>query len=329
MPPRAHAGASLDEERVCPECGGDRLVRDDIHGEVICAACGVVTTERAIDEGPEWAAYSMEENERLARTGPPRRVLTGASGLMTVIPFATTDIRGGKIPPQSQATFHHLRWVQHIVGQYRPGERSSAVMKQALDHLASRMDLPRTVRDEAGFICQKAVQRGLVRGRSVEGIVAAAVYAACRVCGVPRTLDELQKATGLKKKPIARDYRRLLQIHALRLVPLPRPQDYVDRFCSELGLSGAVRTEALQVLKELDRILPSRSLLPAGTAAAAIYVAAQSCGETRAQKVIAKVAGVTEVTIRSRLPLLRGFKKPFAVPRQPVLKLSARASSPS
>src|SRR5439155_797555 len=83
--------------------------------------------------------------------------------------------------------------------------------------VASLMGLPRPVKDEAGFICKKALEKGLVRGRSIEAIVAAAVYAACRIDGVPRTLDELQQVTGVRKKTIGKAYGALLRTLTLRV----------------------------------------------------------------------------------------------------------------
>src|SRR2546430_17298044 len=85
-------------------------------------------------------------------------------------------------------------------GTSRPGGRSRHETIRSLDRVASLMGLPRPVKDEAGVICRKALEKGLVRGRSIEAIVAAAVYAACRIDGVPRTLDEVQHVTTVRHK---------------------------------------------------------------------------------------------------------------------------------
>jgi len=125
------------------------------------------------------------------------------------------------------------------------------------------------------------------------------VYASCRMGGVPRTLDELHQATGVRKKEIGKSYGILLRALGLR-VPPSRPADYVSRFCSELGLSPDVRRQALRILREMDDADGSLSLSPVGTSAAAIYLASLACGERRPQKMVAKVAGVSEVTLRNR-----------------------------
>jgi transcription initiation factor TFIIB len=256
----------------------------------------------------------MEDNARLARTGAPRNIVAGASSLTTVIPLSSKDARGNRIPLREREKFYRMRKLQHHSGHSRPGERSLPDTIRALDRVASLMGLPRPVKDEAGFICKKALEKGLVRGRSIESIVAAAVYAACRIHEVPRTLDELQQATGLRKKVIGKAYGAMLRSLSLR-VPPSRPADYVSRFCSKLALSNQVQSESLRILKELEKIDSSMSLSPVGTAAAAIYLASLARGERRPQKAIAKVAGVSEVTLRNRFQFLGDYMDRLVLPR--------------
>ncbi len=327
MPSSTPAEPVVEEDRVCPECGSEHLVRDYARGELVCDSCGLVISESAIDEGPEWAAYSVEENDRLARTGAPRSYVAGASGLTTVIPLANKDARGNTIPLREREKFYRMRKLQRHSGHSRPGERSLPETIRSLDRVASLMGLPRPVKDEAGFICKKALEKGLVRGRSIEAIVAAAVYAACRIDGVPRTLDELQQVTGVRKKTIGKAYGALLRTLTLR-VPPSRPSDYVSRFCSRLGLSNTVEAEAHKILKELEKIDSSMSLSPSGTAAAAIYLASLSCGERRPQKAIAKIAGVSEVTLRNRFQFMEGFMEQLVLPRGRAPKLSPPSQLP-
>ncbi len=295
------------DDPACPECGNDHVVRDDNRGEVLCDACGLVLSDRAIDAGPEWSAFSFEENDRLARTGPPRDVLRGASGLATVIPYPGKDARGHSIPHDQRTALIRMRKLQYLSGQRTSWERNAPSVTSVLARIISRLDLPISVEEEAKFICRRALKRHLARGRSTEEIVAATVYVACRIHGVPRTLDELGGVTGLPKKSIGRTYRILHRSLNLPPAPLPRATDYVDRFCWRLDLSNTVRVEALRILEQLEGIGERNALAPAGTAAAAIYVASLSGRETRSQKAVAEASGVTGVTIRSRLRDLKRF----------------------
>ncbi len=312
MPTRSARKPLPVDDRVCPECRSDHLVRDDARGEVVCDACGLVLSDRLIDEGPEWGAFSVEENERLARTGPPKGVLQGASDLMTVVPLAGKDARGRAIPHDQRATLYRIGKLQRMAGRRSPRERTAPYVARFLARIASQLDLPSFAEDEARFLCRRVLRAHCARGRSIDEIVAAAVYAACRIDGVPRTLDELEAVTGLQRKSIGRTYRVFRGVPNLLRAPPPRASDYVDRFCSKLDLSGAVRAEARRILMECEGTLGWRPVAPAGMAAAAIYVASEACGEARTQKAVADVAGVSEITIRSRLRELKGSGEPFA-----------------
>src|SRR5438046_335944 len=161
---------------------------------------------------------------------------------------------------------------------------------------------------------RKCDRRRAGMGRSIEAIVAAAVYAACRIDGVPRTLDELQQVTGVRKKTIGKAYGALLRTLTLR-VPPSRPSDYVSRFCSRLGLSNAVEAESHKILKELEKIDSSMSLSPSGTPAPAIYRASLASGARRPENAVAKIAGVSEVTLRNRFQFMEGFMQQLILPR--------------
>ncbi len=295
----------LDEERACPECGSDRLVRDAVRGETVCDACGLVIQGLAIDQGPEWTAYSVEESERLAHTGTPRDPLGGASGLTTVISSAARDGRGNPVPVREQRTYDRLRRLQRRTSYAGRGERSLPAMIQILGRIAAVLDLPRPVRDEAAFLCRKAVDRNLLRGRSAETIVAGAVYAACRIRGVPRTLEELEAATGIPRKTLGRVYRTVRRELGVP-VPAPQPEEYLRRFCSVLGLSPRVQSDAM---RRLGLFPGSPSISPAGTTAAAVYLAGLACGEPRSQSAVAQVSGVSEVTLRNRYKAMEASRE--------------------
>ncbi len=304
----------------CPECDSDRLVRDYTRGELLCEACGLVLDERQIDQGPEWTAYDSEDRDKLARTGAPRNYTSQAINLTTVITSSNRDSRGNPIPAREMEKFYRMRKLQHHSGHSKPGERSLPETLRSLDRVASFLELPKSIREEAGFICRKALEKGFLRGRSIEALVAAAVYSSCRMSGVPRTLEELSTVTRLPRKVIAKAYGALSRLLQLR-VPQSKPADYISRFCSELGLGNGVQAEARRILKEIDDVDGSLSLSPVGTSAAAIYLASLACGERRPQKAIAKVAGVSEVTLRNRFQLVnKAFMSSLSLPRGRVPK---------
>ena len=310
----------VDEVASCPECSSDRLIRDYTRGELLCGSCGLVLDEKQVDQGPEWTAYDSEGRDKLSRTGSPKSYTNQSINLTTIIAASNRDSRGNPIPAREMEKFYRMRKLQHHSSHSRPGERSLPETIRVIDRFASFLELPKSIKEQTGFICKKALEKGFLRGRSIEALVSASVYAACRMNGIPRTLEEVSQVTNLPKKVVAKAYGALARALQLR-VPQSKPGDYISRFCSELGLGTGVQAEARRILKQIDDMDGSLSLSTIGTSAAAIYLASLSCGERRPQKAIAKVAGVSEVTLRNRFQLVnKAFMNSLSLPRGRVPK---------
>ncbi len=289
----------IDEAKKCPECNSSHIVRDYSRGELICEDCGLVLDDQFIDQGKEWRAFDQQQREKRARTGAPMSYRLHDKGLSTTIGWRNKDSYGRSIPTKNRAQIYRLRKWQRRIRVSNATERNLVFAMSELERLASNMGLKRTIRETAAMIYRRAVQKNLIRGRSIEGVVAASVYAACRQCNVPRTLDEIADATRVGRKEIGRTYRFVARELKLFLPP-PAPQDYISRFCSELKLSGTVKSRSIDLIKQAHEIELTSGRGPTGMAAAAIYIASILCGERRTQREVADIAGVTEVTIRNR-----------------------------
>jgi len=285
----------MDEEK-CPECGAN-LVYDSEHGEILCESCGIVV-EAVIDEGPEWREFEGD-NKRRARTGPPRTVMRHDHGMGSQIDWKNRDASGRPLSPRSRRQMQRVRQWDRRTRFSKAADRNLAYALLELDRMGSSLGLPRSVRESAAHVYRQALAKNLIRGRSIEGVVASCLYGACRMCSVPRTLDEIAQTGRIGRKEIGRIYRFLARELKLRTVPTS-PEDYVGRFCSELKLSSKVQRRA----NDLLRTAAERELVsgrgPTGVAAAGIYIASILCGERRTQREVADVAGVTEVTVRNR-----------------------------
>ena len=289
----------IEETIKCPKCGSTHLSKDYSRAELICKDCGLVIDDELIDHGPEWRAFDSDQREKRARTGAPMTYTIHDKGLSTMIDWRNRDSYGKSIPTRNRAQLYRLRKWQRRVRISDATERNLAIALSALDRMASSMSLPRTVRETAAMIYRKAALKNLIRGRSIEGVTAAALYAACRQCHVPRTLDEISNIAHISRKEIGRTYRYVYRELGLKLLPTS-PEDYISRFCSELKLSGDVQAKTLEILQEAAHRELTSGRGPTGIAAASLYIASVLCGERRTQREVAEVAGVTEVTIRNR-----------------------------
>jgi transcription initiation factor TFIIB len=295
----------VEEIIECPECGGNYLSRDYSRAELVCNDCGFVIDQDLIDHRPEWRAFDSEQLEKRARVGAPMTYTIHDKGLSTMIGWKNRDSYGKSIPTRNRAQLFRLRKWQRIIRISNATEKNLAFALSNLDRMSSRMGLPRTVRETAAMIYRKAALKNLIRGRSVEGVSAAALYAACRQCHVPRTLDEVGHMANMSRKDIGRNYRYIVRELRLKLMPTS-PQDYIPRFCSELKLSGDVQAKTSEILKEAAEQELTSGRGPTGIAAASLYIASVLCDERITQREIAETAGVTEVTIRNRYKELAG-----------------------
>ena len=151
-----------------------------------------------------------------------------------------------------------------------------------LDRMASRLELPKSVREAAAVNYKKAVEKRLIRGRSIEGLQQHH-FAACRQCGVPRTLDEIGQASRTGRKEIGRTYRFMVRELKMKIMPTGS-EDYISRFCSGLGLDAEVEAKAHELIKAAQEKELTSGRGPTGIAASIIYIASVLCGKRRTQR---------------------------------------------
>ena len=286
------------EQTVCPECGG-RLHADQEHGETVCADCGLVVSEDSIDRGPEWRAFNPGEKDQKSRVGAPTTKMLHDKGLSSTIDWQNKDAYGRTLSAKQRQKMQRLRtWDE----RFRTRNHKERNLKQALgeiDRMASALGLPETVRETASVIYRRALAEDLLPGRSIEGVATAAVYAAARQAGIPRSLDEVSAVSRVDDMEFKRTYRYIVRELSLEVQPAD-PTDYVPRFSADLDLSEESKRRARELLEagKLEGVHSGKS--PVGLAAAAIYAAALLTNEKLTQSQVSEVTDVSEVTIRNR-----------------------------
>jgi len=289
----------LDGEDHCPECGSGNMVHDEDSGEIICGNCGLVVKESLINDGPEWRAFTPGEKESRSRVGVPLSFAVHDKGLTTVIGRIGKDAYGRSIPLNTKLQMLRLRKWQIRSRVHSSSDRNLAQAMAELDRLCDKLHIPANIKERAAVIYRKALDSGLVRGRSISAIAAASLYAACRITQTPRTLREIARQSPIEKKDIARCYRLMLKDLNLQM-PKPDAQLRVPKIAAKIGVGERTQQAAVEILRRAEKIRTTAGKDPMGLAAAALYIACIMNNEKRTQKIIADAAGVTEVTIRNR-----------------------------
>jgi len=293
----------------CSECGSRKIIQDGGSGETICKGCGLVISETTINMGPEWRAYSLKEKKKRTRVGPPSSLSFHDKGLSTVIGPIGWDALGRRLSRDTKFKMIRLKKWNKRSMRNASKERNLSQAMVELQRISEKLHIPSIVHESAALIYRKALEKGLVRGRSISSIVLASLYGACRINQTLRNLEEIARHSTLDKKEIARCYRILHKELNLQ-TPVPKAQLRVSKIASEVKLGQETQHMAINILEEADRLRITSGKAPMGMAAAALYLACAMNGENRTQKVLAAASGVTEVTIRNRYKDLKKFLDP-------------------
>ncbi|KXA89394.1 transcription initiation factor IIB [candidate division MSBL1 archaeon SCGC-AAA259D14] len=288
-----------ETENKCSSCGNESVLRDYQRNILLCENCGRILKEDIKDMGPEWRAFNQSEHEEKSRAGPPSTETIHDKGLSTQIDWQNRDGRGQSLSPKRRSRMYRLRKWQKRIRVSGAKDRNLATALSEIDRMSSQLGLPKKVRESASKIYREAVDEDLIRGRSIESVSSAALYAACRENQIPRTLEEVAEVSRVDKKDIGQSYRLISRELNIDLPPTD-PSRYVARFGSELKVSGEVRTKAIEIIRKAQEERLTSGKSPVGIAAAALYIAAVEKGERKTQREVAEVTDMTEVTVRNR-----------------------------
>lgn len=281
----------------CPECQEGRLVMDAARAEVTCDRCGLVVEESLIDAGPDWRSFADDHRSSQERAAPLSS-LQHDYGFGTVM-WGSTDAHGRSVASSNMPQLKRMqKWDRR--SKFRRGtERNLATALTEIRRMAGVLDVPRSVQEVAGKYYRTAAEKNLIRGRSIDSVAAACLYAALRVSGIPRSLEEIAGVSKVDRREIGRVYKVVSHALGLTLAPVT-PQSYIPRFASRLRINPETEALALGFVKQavLEEVVSGKD--PKSVAAAALYVACILKGEARTQKDVSEATGVTEVTIRNR-----------------------------
>jgi transcription initiation factor TFIIB len=291
----------------CPVCrNGRRIITDSESCEIICSNCGIVISDNALDIAlSEWCTTDDEEINDKLRTGISTSLARFDMGLSTIIGRTDRDASGNILDAAMRSRMQRLRtW------DIRSQAHSSAAKNRKhaftqLSILKDKLNLSDAVIEKTAYIYRKAQERLLIRGRTISGMLAAAIYIACREMGTPRTLNDIATVNNMKRKELARNYRLLYFELDLR-IPIIDPMKCIVKVANKANLTENTKRQALDIMSQAIKKEISAGKDPMGLAAAILYISCLKTGENTTQTDVARASGKTEVTIRNRFTELKG-----------------------
>jgi transcription initiation factor TFIIB len=270
----------------CPLCRG-KVVFDNESGENVCNSCGLVV---GMDQ-------AKPESRVLERTTPNLGLLAASPRHFgqTFIDRRNVDSRGRRVE-----TSDNMFMIRRLDSQSLADSSERSINRAAAEimRITERLGIGVAIRREAMSIYLKASKDGLIRGRSIDGICAAAIYVACRKLNVPRLLpDIVLVATNEDVKHIAPYCKLLIRRLGIKLSQ-PDASEYVDHVARNARIGSRTQRRALLIVTSVEGNPRFCGKRPISIAAAAIYLASKETGEHSSQLRIAGASNLTPSTVR-------------------------------
>jgi transcription initiation factor TFIIB len=178
-------------------------------------------------------------------------------------------------------------------------QRNLAQALSELKRISYLLSLPNNIQETAAMIYRQAIKKQIIRGRTIQSIIAATIYMACRQCGIHRSLEDISRTSNLTKKDVARNY-RFLQRELDSDTPQVDRNNLITMYVNKLNIPGTTERIAREILTQATKLHLTTGRAPEGITSACIYLACKVTDVHMTQGYLAKTAQITEVTIRNR-----------------------------
>jgi transcription initiation factor TFIIB len=283
----------------CPLCNSTSIVFDSDTSEAVCSSCGMVVKDNIESMGPEWRSYSGEDIESKSRTGMPSSLAFHDMGLSTFISYSNVDANGVAISAEQRSKVQRMRRWNKISSNNRSYHRNLKNAFAMLSTIKDKLSLSDMLIEKAAYNYRKALDKKIIKGRSIRALIVAAVYAACRDLAVPRTLEEISIAANTDAIFAGKCYRLLVQNLDLQL-PVIDSNKYLARIANKAKVSEKTYRAALDMLSTIKGDPISHGKDPNALAVAVLYAACLEEGENVSQAQVAVAGDISIVTLRKR-----------------------------
>ncbi|WP_261377813.1 transcription initiation factor IIB [Candidatus Nitrosocosmicus arcticus] len=289
---------------LCPLCNKHgNIITDQNSGELICTTCGSVIIDNTEATRSEWTSSNIQDSDFRDRTGAPTSLAKYDRGLSTVIGKIDKDASGRQIDLAMKSRIGRWRTWDARSQTKDPSKRNLQTAFIQLYTMKDVLGLPESAVEKVAYLYRKIQERKLIKGRTIKGALAVASYIACRELGISRTLKEIAKISNLKEKELARIYRKVMFELDLK-VPQVDALKEIIKIGNICGISERAKRRAIKVMMTVMKTGISAGKNPMGLAGAVLYLSCKEYNEEITQSKIARVAGVTEVTLRHDLDII-------------------------
>lgn len=271
----------------CCNISENECISNDV---IICNICGNLITN--IIDTPEWRFYGVDDTKSSdpTRCGMPVNILLPESSLGSVI-----SKQYSKDPNMYQVK-KYQEWTSMT---YK--ERSVYKIFTELTTICKKNNIPSKIEIEAKSLYKIITTTKITRGNNRKGIIASCLYFACKNCNVARSQKEIAKMFYIKIPIMTRGcklFQEIIQLSNRKTRCSESksivPEDFIDRFCNRLNLTGNQIVEIKDLHSYFNTISDVR---PDSYACGLIMLYGKLNGLEITKTDLSDISNISEVTI--------------------------------
>lgn len=282
----------VDEHGIKDTCCKDMNNHVIYNGTMICSCCNIVISN--IVDSPEWRYYGSSDtkNSNPTRCGMPVNQLLPKSSVGCIISY-----KGGK-------NMGKIRKYQQWNGiPYK--ERSLLKVFEEINNMGKLSNLPTSIIKDAQGLYKIISNVKISRGANRKGIIAACVYYSCKINDVPRSTNEIADMFSISISTMTKGCKKFneiahtnkLNIYNMKKDETTHVDDFIERFCSKLGLHKEDITIILSITNKSRTLNLLNDNTPPSMAAGCIYMYVRQYNKDITKKQLSDTCKISEVTI--------------------------------
>ncbi len=152
---------------LCDMCNGGRMVTDLESAEVVCASCGLVSPDKAIESRAEWTTFESDNgrSSNRQRVGLPNSLASHDMGLSTIIGNQNKDSSGHTFNAYVNSSMQRLRTWDARSRSNVSGHRSLMRAFNELGRLKDKLGLTNAIVEKASLHIQKGRREANDKGK--------------------------------------------------------------------------------------------------------------------------------------------------------------------
>ena len=273
------------------------IIYDYEKGEKLCKMCGVIVQDKIYDAelNTDFYKYRSDTNTVL-----PHSIILNDKGMSTSI--ADYDASSSK-RFSNRKEHNKIEFLNKIVSCSNK-KRNLKIVIDLLNRIKDKLSLTSVCIEDALLYYKKALEKGLIKGRSIKEMIVACVYLVCKKANIPRTLSEISQIVEADEIFAARCYRLLMRELKITHVQF-KPTIFIRKIADEANINERTARESIDLLLAIqnENVFSGKNSL--SIAAAILYITCRKHRQKISQARIASAANINIMTLRKRLSEVR------------------------